>query len=142
MTNTTRAVDQVLKTDVLGRVRTPRQRREQLLDEFEGSGASGKKFAQLLGIKYPTFATWVQQRRRQRGGHALAKAPVSPEKMRWLEAVVEQAQGLPAGARSGGAILLHLPGGAHLELHDAKQAEVVAALLRALAQPGTAEKPC
>jgi transposase len=57
----------ILKTDVLGRVRTSRERREHLLDEFERSGLSGQKFAALVGIKYPTFATWAQKRRRQRG---------------------------------------------------------------------------
>ena len=57
MTNTTQAIEQVLKTDVLGRVKTPVARREQLLDEFERSGLSGKKFAELLGLKYQTFAS-------------------------------------------------------------------------------------
>ena len=65
--NTTPTDEAILKTDVLGRVRTPRERREHLLDEFERSGLSGKKFAALAGIKYPTFATWAQKRRRQRG---------------------------------------------------------------------------
>jgi len=40
MTNTTQAGEQVLKTDVLGRMKTPAARREQLLDEFERSGLS------------------------------------------------------------------------------------------------------
>ena len=56
----------ILKTDGLGRVRTPRERREQLLDEFERSGMSGVKFAEFVGLKYQTFATWWLQRRRQR----------------------------------------------------------------------------
>jgi len=54
----------VLKTDVLGRVRTPLQRRHSLLEEFERSGLSGAKFAALAGIKYSTFANWLQKRRR------------------------------------------------------------------------------
>lgn len=37
-------------------------RRCWTLDEFERSGTSGAKFARLAGIKYPTFANWVQQR--------------------------------------------------------------------------------
>jgi hypothetical protein len=56
--NTTPADETILKTDVLGRVKTPKERREQVLDEFERSGLSGKKFAALVGIKYPTLATW------------------------------------------------------------------------------------
>jgi DNA-binding transcriptional regulator YiaG len=66
MTNTTPAAE-VLKTDVLGRVKTPRARQEALLDEFERSGVSGQKFAALVGVNYQTFATWVQRRRRARG---------------------------------------------------------------------------
>ncbi len=46
----------ILKTDVLGRVKTPPTRREQLLDEFDRGGLSGAKFAELAGIKYQTFA--------------------------------------------------------------------------------------
>ena len=41
----------LLKTDVLGRVKTPAARREQLLDEFARSGTSGQKFAELTGLK-------------------------------------------------------------------------------------------
>ena len=54
----TQADEVVLKQDVLGRVKTPKARREQLLDEFERSGLPGLKFAELAGIKYQTFATW------------------------------------------------------------------------------------
>ena len=64
MTNTTEVEDQILKTDTLGRVKTPVVRWEQVLDEFERSGLSGKKFAALIEIKYQTFATnssaWAQ----------------------------------------------------------------------------------
>ena len=50
----------VLKTDGLGRVKTPVARRESLLDEFERTGLSGAKFAALAGIKYQTFAAWAE----------------------------------------------------------------------------------
>jgi len=72
--------DELLKTDVLGRVRTSRQRREALLDEFSKSGVSASKFAQMTGINYQTFATWVQkqkQRRRQAEGTE-TDAPAKP----------------------------------------------------------------
>ena len=80
-----------LKTDPRGRVVTPVARRESWLDEFERSGLSGAKFAQLTGLKYSTFACWLQRRRQERGA-----APASGQKdpaaaVRWLEAVVEQA---------------------------------------------------
>ncbi len=133
MTNTTQAIEQVLKTDVLGRVKTPVARREQLLDEFERSGLSGKKFAELLGLKYQTFATWAQKRRRQRGGSVAAKVPSPTEKVRWLEAVVEQARG--CGGNGAPPLSLQLPGGARVEMIDVTQVELLAALLRALAKP-------
>jgi len=63
--NTTPTDEVVLKQDVLGRVKTPKARREQLLDEFERSGVSGQKFAELAGMKYQTLATWIQKRWRK-----------------------------------------------------------------------------
>ena len=78
----------MIKTDVLGRMRTSAARRESLLQEFDQSGLSGKKFAGLTGIKYQTLATWLQKRRRQ------AQVAVKPPgTVNLLEAVVEQAAG-------------------------------------------------
>ena len=85
--NTTPGEEVVLKQDVLGRVKTPKARREQLLDEFERSGLTGLKFAALVGIKYQTFATWAQQRRRQRGDYAAGKLTAAKKSVQWLEAV-------------------------------------------------------
>jgi hypothetical protein len=59
MTFTIAPVDgQILKRDTAGRVRTPRERREALLTEFDRSGMSGQKFAACAGMKYTTFANW------------------------------------------------------------------------------------
>ena len=133
--NMTPTEEAILKTDVLGRVRTPRERREHLLDEFERSGLSGQKFAVLVGIKYPTFATWAQKRRRQRGAYPVAKVPArTTDRIRWLEAVVEGAPGSVAKA-SASFLVLHLPGGARVEIGDLKQVELAVALLRALQKP-------
>jgi hypothetical protein len=134
MTNTVQTVEPVLKTDVSGRVLTPVARRERLLDEFERSGLSGAKFAALVGIKYQTFATWAQRRREQRGVGVAAKTPVKPaDQMRWLEAVVEQAES--SGGHGPLGLMLQLPGGARLELANLKQVALAAALLRALEKP-------
>jgi hypothetical protein len=124
----TQGVEEVIKTDVLGRMRTSVTRRESLLGEFEKSGLSAKKFAELSGIKYQTLATWLQKRRKQ--GKAPAK---EANTVKWLEAVMEQAQnpGLPIAS----AVILRLPGGAQIELVDVKQIPMVAALVRALGQP-------
>jgi DNA-binding transcriptional regulator YiaG len=56
-----------LKTDAVGRVRTPAAKRAEILAAFERSGVSGVEFAALIGVKYPTFASWLQARRRPRG---------------------------------------------------------------------------
>ncbi len=133
--NTMSADETILRTDVLGRVKTPKERREALLDEFERSGLCGQKFAALAGIKYQTFATWAQKRRRQRGAYAPAKVPAKATVgVRWLEAVVDQTQGSAVKA-DGSLLVLHLPGGARVEIGDLKQVEVAVALLRALHKP-------
>lgn len=120
----------IIKADTRGRVQTPAARRESLLDEFERSGLTGTKFAALAGIKYQTFAAWAARRRKLAG----AKAPVKPvDPVRWLEAVVEQAHS--SVNPQALSLVLHLPGGARLELANVKQAPLAAALLRALEQP-------
>ena len=119
----------VLKRDERGRVRTPRERREALLDEFEKSGVSGMKFARLVGIKYPTFAAWAQRRRQKRPSDPKASVPSVP-KMRWLEAVVEQSK--PSAGSGQSVLVIHLPGGARMEVADAMQAALAAVLLRSL----------
>jgi len=124
----------VLKQDVLGRVKTPKARREELLDEFERSGLPGLKFAELAGLKYQTFATWAQKRRRQRGDYAAGKMASEKKSVRWLEAVMEPPPGsvVKAGALF---LVLHLPGGVRVEMSEVKQVEMAAALVRALARP-------
>ena len=132
--NTTPDDEVILKQDMLGRVKTPKARREQLLDEYERSGLPGLKFAELAGIKYQTFATWVQKRRRQRGDHAAGKLTTARKSVQWLEAMMEPPPG--AVVKAGAVFLvLHLPGGVRVEISDAKQVEMAAALVRALQRP-------
>jgi len=126
MTDMIKADEAVLKADGLGRVQTPAARREQLLDEFERSGLSGKKFAALVGIKYPTLATWTSKRRRERGVLPVAKRSKG---LRWVEAVVQESVGETK------PLVLELPGGARMEIKDAQQAALAAVLVRTLAKP-------
>ena len=118
--------EQWLKVDVAGRVWTPRQMREGVLDEFERSGMAAREFAGRVGVKYSTFANWVQQRRRERHGGRSVALP------RLVEAVVAQAEALP----SVRALVVHLPGGARAEVADEWQAKMAAALLRELCAGG------
>jgi transposase len=122
--------DVILKKDVLGRVKTPRERREALLAEFDRSGMSGQKFAAWAGIKYATFAHWRQQRRKQQGK---ASKPPRKSPVRWLEAVVTNPTPVQESARSKTVgILVHGPGGVWIEINEARQVSLAVQLLREL----------
>jgi transposase-like protein len=108
--------------DTKARVRTSKEQRRAILAEFEGSGMSAAQFAQRSGVTYSTFAAWVQRYRRM-------KRPGLKSRVRLLEAVVGPASLNPA-------LQVHLPGGARLEIREASQVPLVAALVHAL------EKPC
>ena len=127
--------DEVLKSDVLGRVQTPPERRAALLDEFERSGLTGQKFAALVGVKYQTFASWRQKRGRGRDGEPRQQRPVAApgeaKSIQWIEAVAEMGE-----VRE---LRVDLPGGASVKISDGKQAALAARLLRELA---TIERPC
>ncbi|HLP01299.1 MAG TPA: hypothetical protein VK163_04680 [Opitutaceae bacterium] len=74
----TEVVEDGRKRDRAGRVRMPRERREELLGEYERSGLSQAAFARRAGVRYPTFAHWVQERRRGvhlAAGEATAASP-------------------------------------------------------------------
>lgn len=121
----------LLKTDVLGRVRHSAQQRERLLDEFARSGISGPKFAALAGVKYQTFASWVQARKRRRHAYPKRQPPgKTPAPVKWLEAVVA-----PPSAQSGPGLVLHLPGGVRAEITSAQHIAWAAALVRAIEPP-------
>jgi len=107
--------------DTKGRVRTSREQRRVILAEFERSGLSVTGFARRAGLKYSTFAAWIQRYRR-------AKRPARKSPVRLLEAVV-------AAEPPGPGLQVQLPGGARLELREASQVALTAALLRALEQP-------
>ena len=118
-------------------MRVPRERREALLGEFETSGLSGAKFAALAGIKYATFANWVQQRRKVRAG---AANEVTDERcggasgaVRLFEAIVEgrSETGLP-GVMEG--LLIELPGGSRVRVGSPLQLQMAAELIGLVAQ--------
>lgn len=124
--------DRVLKVDAAGRVWTPREQREAVLDEFERSGLPATKFAAHVGVKYPTFASWVQARRRRRGDADMATAR-EPAALKWVEASVA---GADTEAKATRALVVHLPGGGRIEVNDLAQAALAAQLLRVLCSGG------
>jgi hypothetical protein len=126
--------DQILKTDSLARVRTSRERRRELLEEFERSGLSGSQFASLVGVKYSTFAAWVAKRKRSPAAKIEpGKVADGRSRVRWLEAVVDQAQG--AAGKESCVLTVHFGGGARVDIGSLQQAMLAAALLRALEKP-------
>ena len=118
-TSTTTTAAIVLKTDTKGRVLTPTQDRDALLDAFEQSGMSGAAFARLHGIRYSTFAYWHFARRQRR------KA-TPPTQGRFQEVSIQ-----PDSA-SGPALTIELPGGGRFQLERADQLPMARALLRYL----------
>jgi transposase-like protein len=141
-----RTTTTTLRRDALGRVNTPRAQREVILDEFESSGLSAACFARAAGIKYQTFANWVQQRRHA-GGDYERQQRIQPAAIRLVEVVAQVAPvtadvSADLSGMDTSALEVLLPGGAHLLVHDAGQAELAAQLLRHLQNSAAAPLPC
>ena len=137
MTSTTGMVDGLIKHDTRGRLRTTRERREALLAEYDRSAMTGRKFAKWAGIKYSTFANWLQARRKL-GCRELAAPVVKPTTgTRWLEAVVDGSPPKEPAKVKPATLIVHGPGGVRLELSDENQVRWAARLLRELTEkPG------
>jgi hypothetical protein len=131
MTSTTGRVDRTVSR---GQMRVSRKNREALLAEFDQSEMSGSKFAKQEGIKYTTFAYWLQKRRRERSKTILSpkSAPGRRSKVRWLEAVVNGSPQKEQPKLATATLIVHGPGGIRLELSDDEQVKLAAQLLREL----------
>ena len=81
-----------------------------------------------IGVKYSTFANWVQKHRKQRGG---SLAGVEPPGLKWVEAKVEADDG---AARQ--PLVIHLAAGMRMEVGDVGQATLAAEVLRRLVGGG------
>lgn len=97
-----------------------------ILAEFERSGVSAAQFAKVTGLKYSTFAAWVQRYRRSQPAKCARQ-------VRLLEATVEQTA--PTDVAKRYSVVLRLIGGTEIEINDNKQIPMAVALVRALAQP-------
>ena len=130
----TLVVTEVLKQDSRGRVRVSVERRESLLDEFERSGASGAKFARLAGIKYATFANWVQKRRKRCGALSTTarSAPGRSDSVgsggavRLFEAVIEGGVGRARPLAGSLGLVVELPGGSRMVVESPVQMQMAA----------------
>jgi transposase len=130
---------EIFKRDTMGRIRVPRARREMLLDELERSGGSAAQFANYVGIKYSTLASWIQKRRKRVG---FKKSLVEPREGgressksngRWVEAIVEKN---PAAQTQESSLRLHFRAGAYCEISNGREAVLAAELLGRLGAKG------
>jgi transposase-like protein len=82
----TELIDTGEKRDARGRRLTPAARRAELVAAWRESGLTQAAFARREGLKYPTFATWVQEARtgpRRCGSGAKPAGPVRFAEVRW-----------------------------------------------------------
>jgi hypothetical protein len=99
---------------------------------------SGQKFATWAGIKYTTFANWLQQRRKQRQAQT-PSGDQGTDEVRWIEAVVGGRSPRKTGGKSATtALIVHGPGGVRIEIQEERHVDWAARLLRRLGVSG----PC
>ena len=106
-----------------GRLRVSREQRKAVLAEFDQSGMSAAKFAALAGVKYSTFAGWVQRYRR-------AKPKAALRRLRLLEAVVDPSHSQERASEH--VLSVHLPGQVRIEMSSVAQVPLVTELIRGL----------
>lgn len=146
---TTTTCVQLVKQDSRGRVRYGRERREEMLGEFERSGMSAAGFARLSGVRYTTLAGWLQRRKQEpkRDGMAAGVEERSVEErhgpIRLLEALVDTAEHHgPSGgiadrapkARGTVGLRIELPGGSGLVIESPVQMQMAAELVVLIAE--------
>ena len=112
-----------LRADAKGRVRTPAAKREEILREYDGSGASGVEFARMIGVKYPTFAGWLR-RRGPRPAVGRRRGRPRKEPVQFVEATIP---GLPAEP-----LVVELPRAVRVRITASCQIPLVLELLRSL----------
>jgi|WetSurMetagenome_2_1015567.scaffolds.fasta_scaffold124560_1 hypothetical protein len=125
---TTEVIDTGEQRDRCGRRMTPRSRRAEYVEAWRRSGMTQAAFARREGLRYPTFAQWVQQA----GKSALAASPVRFAQVRWPlpSGDAAHAGGEDRGASSLG-LEVRLPDGTLLRGGDVGQLATLARALRA-----------
>jgi transposase-like protein len=116
---------EILKVDEVGRVRTPPEKREAMLAEYERSGMTGAQFARFVGVRYSTLMYWLQKRRKN-AGQGEERASLRKDHPRWLEARVEGE--VPKSEN----VVVELGDGVRMLVGSRTQAELPGEVLRAL----------
>ena len=112
-----------LKIDGKGRVWTPAEKREEILREFDRSGASGVEFAGMIGVKYPSFAGWLR-RRGARPGVGRRRGRPKKEPVQFVEATIP--------GRPTEPLVVELPRSVRVRITASGQIPLVLELLRSL----------
>ena len=120
---TTELVIDESKRDRRGRRLTAANQREELLRAYDQSGLTQAEFARREGIKYPTFASWVQARRGAAGAASRAGKPFG--RVRFTEVPIS----VLTNRTATDALSVTLPGGLVVRGSDAV---LIAALVKAL----------
>lgn len=107
------------------------ERRRALLEEFDRSAMTGRKFAAWAGIKYTTFSNWRRAWRKAAGSSARKDAVENAGGTRWLEAVIGPSR-LGTSSLPNAVLVVQGPGGLRLELSSVEQVPLAARLLREL----------
>jgi transposase-like protein len=116
---------EILKVDEVGRVRTPPEKREAMLAEYDRSGMTGAQFARFVGVRYSTLMYWLQKRRKETG-QSEEGATLGNDHPRWLEARVE---GEVAKSEN---LVVEMGGGVRMFVGNRTQAALAGELLRAM----------
>lgn len=120
VTTTTELIETGERHDSRGRKRTPARRRDELVRAWRASGLTQAQFARREGVRYPTFAHWVQEaRRREVASPAGAKVMFAEVRM----------PASPAAMPEAASLELQLPDGVVVRGADVQK---LAALVRAL----------
>jgi transposase-like protein len=116
---------QVLKVDGAGRVRTPREKREQIVEAYESSGMTGRQFAEYCGVRYSTLMSWAK-RHGKTGGMPRRNDLAGGG---WVEALIEEPK--------EGALELSVGSIVRMQVGSMRQAELAGAVLRSLGLTGS-----
>lgn len=119
------AGSEILKVDEVGRIQTPPEKREALLDEYDRSGMTGAQFARFSGVRYATLMYWLQRRRKEAGRGQQVTTP-GRDHPRWLEARVEGE--VPKSEN----VVVEMGGGIRMLVSNRAQAALAGEVLRAM----------
>ena len=116
----------IIKPDTRGRNRHAAEFKRQVLDAFGHRGPGGMQFAAQCGVKDPTFASWVKQRREE-GASPDPGERKGPAKQQFLLAGIRDVREEEAG------LSVRLPGGVVARVNSRKQVSLLVELVKALA---------